>query len=85
MYVADLLCSAQDLAHPIKLARLAIKTLVAHDKKGVVVAVGSTTSLTKNYARPIYCASKDAINSFVRSMEPADKLEGVKVVCVMPG
>jgi NAD(P)-dependent dehydrogenase (short-subunit alcohol dehydrogenase family) len=71
--------------HPIKLARIAIRTLLGKNKKGVVLIVGSIAGFQGTFSAPLYCATKHAIVGFVRSMEPLERLEGVKVVCVAPG
>lgn len=71
--------------HVIKLARIAIRSLLGANKKGVVLAVASTGSYYPLYSAPLYCASKACVTQFVRCMEDADKLEGVKIVAICPG
>ncbi|EXJ71839.1 uncharacterized protein A1O5_04340 [Cladophialophora psammophila CBS 110553] len=71
--------------HPIKLTRLAIRALLGRDKKGVVLVVASIAGYSKQYAGPIYGASKHAVVGFVRSLGDAESLQGTKVVAVCPG
>lgn len=71
--------------HPIKLTRLAMRALLGKEKQGVVVLMSSVSGYIKNYPSPLYVASKHAIVGFTRSMESAEKLQGVKVACVCPG
>lgn len=74
------------MQHPLKLTRLAIRALLGKGKKGVVLLVSSVAGLNGGlYATPMYCATKHAIVGFVKSMGPAEELEGVKVVAVCPG
>lgn len=47
--------------------------------------VSSIAGYSKHYPAPIYCATKHAVVGFARSMAEAEKLQGVKVVCVCPG
>lgn len=71
--------------HPIKLTRLAMRALVGHGKKGVVLSIASTGGLFGAYSYPLYSASKWAVVGFTRAMAPAERLEGVKVVTICPG
>lgn len=71
--------------HVIKLTRLAVRALVSRGKKGVICPVSSQVGLVGVYTSPLYCASKHAVVGFVRSMGPAERFEGVKVVAVCPG
>ncbi|KAI9723457.1 MAG: hypothetical protein M1828_004187 [Chrysothrix sp. TS-e1954] len=71
--------------HPIKLTRVAMRALVSHNKKGVVLIVGSSSALMGIYSGPLYCASKHALAGFTKSMGPADRLEGVKILLLCPG
>ena len=70
--------------HPIKLTRIAIRTLLGKNKKGVVLIVSSIAGLEGGYPVPLYCATKHAVIGFVKSMAQADPLEGVKVVTICP-
>lgn len=74
-----------NVEHPIKLSRLAIRALAGADKKGVVLFVGSMSSLVSHYDCVLYTASKHAIAGVCKSLARADELEGVKVVCICPG
>lgn len=74
-----------NLAHPVKLTRLAMRALVGRRRRGVVLHVASAGGLAGVYAQALYCTSKAGLVGFVRAMQPAERLEGVKVCCVCPG
>jgi NAD(P)-dependent dehydrogenase (short-subunit alcohol dehydrogenase family) len=74
-----------NVEHPIKLTRIAIRSLLKYDKKGVVLLVSSLSGLRSKYGSVLYCASKHAIVGFVKGMGLAEDLEGVKVVGICPG
>ena len=69
----------------IKLTRLAIRALLGSNKTGVVVLIASIAGYSKQYAAPIYSATKHAVVGFTRSLGSAQELQGVKVVSVCPG
>lgn len=71
--------------HPIKLTRIAVRTLLGRKKKGVVLVVASLAGYQGTFAAPLYCASKHACVGFVRSMEELDRLKDIKVVLIAPG
>lgn len=71
--------------HPVKLTRIAMRSLLGANKPGVVLLVGSTAGLRGSYTAPLYCATKHAVVGFTKSMAQADKDENVKIVCVCPG
>ena len=71
--------------HPIKLTRIALRSLLSGNKKGVVCLLSSQAGLTGIYLTALYCASKHALIGFAKSMALADHDEGVKIVCVCPG
>lgn len=71
--------------HPIKLTRIAMRSLLGANKPGVVLIVASAAGLRGSYTAPLYCATKHAVVGFTKSMAQADKDENVKVVCVCPG
>lgn len=71
--------------HPIKLTRIAMRTLLKANKPGVVLIVASGAGVTGFYGSPLYCATKHAVVGFTKSMAQADKDENVKVVSVCPG
>ncbi|KAI9719761.1 MAG: hypothetical protein M1812_003249 [Candelaria pacifica] len=71
--------------HPIKLTRIAMRALLGKDKKGVVLIVASVAGLQGLYSTALYSATKHAMVGFTKSMAAADRLEGVKVVCICPG
>ncbi|KAF9884218.1 hypothetical protein FE257_002209 [Aspergillus nanangensis] len=70
--------------HPIKLTRLALRSLLGRNKKGVVCIIASIAGILGSYGTPIYCATKHAIVGFVKSLAASDEREGVKVVAVCP-
>ena len=72
-------------AHPMKVTRLALRALTSRNKKGVVCTIASSSGLMGIYTAPMYCASKHAIIGFTKAMAPADRIEGVRVVCLAPG
>ena len=74
-----------NVSHVIKLTRLAIRAFAGRNRKGVVCPIASQAGITGFYLTPLYCATKHAVVGFVRSMGPAEPLEGVKVVTVCPG
>ncbi|KAI9808860.1 MAG: hypothetical protein M1827_007183 [Pycnora praestabilis] len=74
-----------NINHPIKLTRIAMRALLSKDKKGVVLSLASGAGLQGIYPTPLYCATKHALVGFTKSMEAADRLEGVKVVTICPG
>ena len=65
--------------HPIKLARIGMRTLVSEDKPGVILPFGSIGGIAGTYHCPLYIATKHGIIGFVKSMELAERYEGVKV------
>ncbi|KAF5026973.1 hypothetical protein F66182_1003 [Fusarium sp. NRRL 66182] len=67
----------------IKLTRIAIRSLLGHSKRGVVVIVGSIAGYSKQYPAPIYSATKHAVVGFTRSLGPAQELQSVKVYSLM--
>ena len=69
----------------MKLTRLAMRALASRDKQGVVCCIASSSGLMGIYTAPMYCASKHAVIGFVKSMAPAERIEGVRVVCCAPG
>lgn len=71
--------------HPIKLTRIAMRTLLKANKPGVVLIVASGAGVTGFYGSPLYCATKHAVVGFTKSMAQADRDDNVKVVSVCPG
>lgn len=71
--------------HPIKLTRIAMRSLLGANKPGVVLLVGSMAGIRGSYTAPLYCATKHAVAGFTKSMAQADKDENVKVICCCPG
>jgi NAD(P)-dependent dehydrogenase (short-subunit alcohol dehydrogenase family) len=69
----------------MKLSRIAIRTLLGKNKKGVILITASLAGFQGTFSAPLYCATKHAIVGFVRSLAELDRLEGIKVVCVAPG
>lgn len=71
--------------HPIKLTRIAMRSLLAANKPGVVLIVASMAGINGQYGAALYCASKHAVVGFTKSMAQADADENIKIVCVCPG
>jgi NAD(P)-dependent dehydrogenase (short-subunit alcohol dehydrogenase family) len=69
----------------MKLTRIAIKSLLKANKKGVMLIVASLAGYQGAFGAPLYCASKHAVVGFVRSMGELDKYENIKVVLSAPG
>jgi NAD(P)-dependent dehydrogenase (short-subunit alcohol dehydrogenase family) len=74
-----------NLAHPIKLSRIAIQTLYDHGKKGVVVVTSSVAGLNGHFSTPLYVASKHGTIGLIKSLALAEEEANVKVVGVCPG
>jgi NAD(P)-dependent dehydrogenase (short-subunit alcohol dehydrogenase family) len=71
--------------HPMKLSRIAIRSMLGKKKKGVILVVASLAGYTGTFSAPLYCATKHACIGFVRSMTELDRLESIKVCAVAPG
>lgn len=74
-----------NVEHPIKLTRIAMRSLLSVDKPGVVLLVSSGAGIVGTYAAALYCATKHAVVGFAKSMAQADVDENVKVCCILPG
>jgi 15-hydroxyprostaglandin dehydrogenase (NAD) len=66
---------------------IAVERMGKHknNKGGVVVNVASKLGLENHSSLPVYCASKHAVVSFVRSMKEHNKTLGVRIVSLCPG
>ena len=71
--------------HPIKLTRIAMRSLLSVDKPGVILLISSGAGIVGTYAAALYCATKHAVVGFTKSMAQADVDENVKVVSILPG
>jgi len=71
--------------HPVKLTRIAFRSLLSKNKKGTVLIISSIAGLQGNYAAPLYCATKWAVVGLVRSLAEAEEREGIRVLAVCPG
>ena len=69
----------------MKLTRIAIRSLLKENKKGVILIVASLAGYQGVFGAPLYCASKHTCVGFVRSLAELDRLEAVKVVLSAPG
>lgn len=74
-----------NLAHPIKLSRIAIRVLSSRGKKGVVVVTSSVAGLNGHFSTPLYSASKHGTIGLIKSLALAETEANVKVVGVCPG
>ncbi|KAK3717568.1 hypothetical protein LTR37_005634 [Vermiconidia calcicola] len=74
-----------NLSHPIKLSRIAMRTLVSENRKGVILPFASIGGIAGSYNCPLYIACKHGIVGFVKSMKFLEKYEGIKVVTICPG
>ncbi|KAJ5146363.1 uncharacterized protein N7515_000927 [Penicillium bovifimosum] len=77
-----------NITHPIRTTQLAI----AHFQKSRdssrpkhILHISSIAGQTATSTTPIYCATKHAINGFVRSLANLDKNLGIRVTAVAPG
>ncbi|CAK7220240.1 hypothetical protein SCUCBS95973_004092 [Sporothrix curviconia] len=75
----------RNLAHPIKLSRIALRALWSRDKKGVVVVTSSVAGLHGHFSTPLYCTSKHGTIGLIKSLARAETEANVKVVGVCPG
>lgn len=71
--------------HPIKLSRIAVRSILQHNKPGVVCLIASDAGLYPWFTSPLYVATKHAVVGFGRSLAQLDAQEGVKVVVFCPG
>ncbi|RDW94818.1 NAD(P)-binding Rossmann-fold containing protein-14 [Coleophoma crateriformis] len=74
-----------NVTHPMKLSRIAIRSLLGRNKKGVILCVASLAGFQGTFSAPLYCATKHAVIGFVRSLAELERLEGIKVVGIAPG
>ncbi|OJJ03395.1 hypothetical protein ASPVEDRAFT_84843 [Aspergillus versicolor CBS 583.65] len=74
-----------NIEHPIRLTRIAIRSMLSENKRGVVLNIGSDAGIDYFYSVPLYTATKHAIVAFTRSLAPLDVEEGIKVVAICPG
>ena len=74
-----------NLGHPIKLARIAIRSLLNKNKKGVVIVTSSIAGNNWHFGTPLYVASKHGTIGLVQSLGPAEDEANVKVVAICPG
>ncbi|KAJ5165445.1 Short-chain dehydrogenase/reductase SDR [Penicillium coprophilum] len=74
--------------HPIRTTQLAIAHFLKN-RTGArpkhIVHISSIAGQNANLPAPIYCATKAAINGFVRSLADLDKKLGIRVTAVAPG
>ncbi|KAJ5512270.1 Short-chain dehydrogenase/reductase SDR [Penicillium fimorum] len=77
-----------NITHPIRTTQLAIAHFLNNRTSGRpkhIVHISSIAGQNSNLATPIYCATKAAINGFVRSLANLDKKLGIRVTAVAPG
>lgn len=74
-----------NIAHPIKMTRIAIRRMRRASKPGVILHLSSITAQIPSVTNPLYSVSKQAISQFVRCMAPLGELAGIRVVAVAPG
>ena len=74
-----------NVSHPIKLTRIAFRSLLSKNKKGTILIISSIAGLQGSYAAPLYCATKWAVIGLVRSLKDADANEGLRVMAICPG
>lgn len=74
-----------NMAHPIRMTRIAIQRLRAAKKSGTVLHLSSITAQKPSVVLPLYAVSKAAVSQFVRCMAPLDEMCGIRVVGIAPG
>ncbi|KAL4902163.1 hypothetical protein BDW74DRAFT_169662 [Aspergillus multicolor] len=74
-----------NIEHPIRLTRIAIRSILSENKLGVILNIASNAGLGYFYPVPLYTATKHAIVAFTRSLAPLEAEEGIKVVAICPG
>ncbi|OQE40319.1 hypothetical protein PENCOP_c006G05976 [Penicillium coprophilum] len=77
-----------NVTHPIRTTQLAIAHFLKNRTSGRpkhIVHISSIAGQNANLPAPIYCATKAAINGFVRSLADLDKKLGIRVTAVAPG
>lgn len=80
-----------NLTHPIRTTQLAIsyflsaKPKVSIDNPKTIIHISSTAGQLAVLPAPMYCASKHAINGFVRSLATLETAVGIRVAAVAPG
>ncbi|KAG2703584.1 hypothetical protein I3760_06G145500 [Carya illinoinensis] len=67
----------------INCTQLAIKNMVAMQKPGVIINMGSASGLYPMYADPIYSGSKGGVVMFTRSLAPY-KRKGIRINVLCP-
>ncbi|XAR59461.1 15-hydroxyprostaglandin dehydrogenase (NAD(+)) [Bertholletia excelsa] len=72
-----------NLAAVIDSTRLAIQTMKATQKPGVIINLGSASGLYPMYSDPIYSASKGGVVMFSRSLVPY-KRQGIRINVLCP-
>ncbi|KAL4319199.1 hypothetical protein GQ457_18G016520 [Hibiscus cannabinus] len=72
-----------NLVAVIDCTRLAIKSMQAVQKPGVIINMGSSAGLYPMYGDPIYSASKGGVVMFTRSLAPY-KRQGIRVNVLCP-
>lgn len=65
--------------------RIAVDQFLRQDEPGLIVVTGSTSSQLAIPKTPLYCASKWAVEGFVRSMGFLDAEANIRVVVLQPG
>ncbi|OAL47736.1 NAD-dependent 15-hydroxyprostaglandin dehydrogenase [Pyrenochaeta sp. DS3sAY3a] len=80
-----------NLTHPIRLTQLAIfhfthaLPAAGPANRKSIILISSTAGQKTPLAAPIYCATKHAINGFVRCLAPLQERVGIRVAAVAPG
>lgn len=72
-----------NLTAVIDCTRLAIQTMQAAQKRGVIINMGSASGLYPMYGDPIYSASKGGVVLFTRSLVPY-KRQGIRINVLCP-
>lgn len=83
-------CLDINITHPIRVTQLAIsyflsaKPKVSTSNPKTIIHISSVAGQTVSLVKPVYHASKHAINGFVRSLAKLESTLGIRVAAVAP-
>ncbi|OAL36008.1 hypothetical protein AYO20_04669 [Fonsecaea nubica] len=80
-----------NITHPVRVTQLAISHFLAANPPSsvenpkTIVHIASIAGETTSLPFPLYHVSKHGVQALVRSLADLEKLQGIRVSCVMPG